>query len=73
MQVSKSMTNFQRHLAVIRAVESPSPETALAIGRDIGTSGQPPYTSKIFRPKARTAFRVDKLDIASPTTFDVTL
>jgi hypothetical protein len=57
--------------AVIRAVESHSPETARAIGMDIGEfKAAALHVKNLQAPKAGTAFRADKVDIAGTATFD---
>jgi disulfide oxidoreductase YuzD len=57
--------------SVVRAVESHSPETARAIGMDIGEFKAAALRIKNLQaPKEGTAFRADKVDITGTATFD---
>ena len=57
--------------AVIRAVESHSPESARAIGMDIGEfKAAALHIKNLQAPKEGTAFRAKEVDIAGTATFD---
>jgi hypothetical protein len=57
--------------AVIEAVEKHSPETARAIGMDIGEfKAAALHIKNLQSPKEGIGFRADKVDIAGTATFD---